>query len=390
MKTSIRFLLLFVFAFLYVSSASAVYDPRLGRWLSRDPIGEAGGFNLYAYCGNDPVNRHDPLGLADWMEVRPIADATGFFAAQLFYVDDNATWWGHSAPQFIGGIRQDGWVDLGNGRVTSLTAIVDEVDDVGTDFAKFFKSNSKTLPRSAIEKGEWDTGGGFAGSLLKNRAMLAGELTPELFDEVRIGADAMANMVKLGAGQYIPGLALTPSFTRSLSLVRFASASAKSSLKFVGPQNARTLGVERALLADKTGAAAFKTPWTAPQGWRLPTTNGSWAGTPGNSFWRSDIAAVNQMTGNRPIRFVEGYIDFSPFMARHYKFPNLSGTNADFALADAQLAIDLQLNSANAARIWRTQNKLTWHHFQDAETLQLVPTILNDIPHVGGASILRR
>jgi RHS repeat-associated protein len=41
------------------------YDPRLGRWLSRDPMGEDGGFNLYAYCGNDPVNRHDPLGLAD-------------------------------------------------------------------------------------------------------------------------------------------------------------------------------------------------------------------------------------------------------------------------------------------------------------------------------------
>jgi RHS repeat-associated protein len=42
------------------------YDPRLGRWLSRDPIGEEGGLNLYAYCGNDPVNRHDPLGLADY------------------------------------------------------------------------------------------------------------------------------------------------------------------------------------------------------------------------------------------------------------------------------------------------------------------------------------
>jgi RHS repeat-associated protein len=40
------------------------YDPRTGRWLSRDPLGEVGGFNLYAYCGNDPVNRHDPLGAA--------------------------------------------------------------------------------------------------------------------------------------------------------------------------------------------------------------------------------------------------------------------------------------------------------------------------------------
>ncbi len=45
------------------------YDPRLGRWLSRDPIGEAGGFNLYAYCGNDPVNRHDPLGLSTKLNI---------------------------------------------------------------------------------------------------------------------------------------------------------------------------------------------------------------------------------------------------------------------------------------------------------------------------------
>ena len=39
------------------------YDPRFGRWLSRDPLGEAGGFNLYAYCGNDPVNGWDYLGM---------------------------------------------------------------------------------------------------------------------------------------------------------------------------------------------------------------------------------------------------------------------------------------------------------------------------------------
>jgi RHS repeat-associated protein len=42
------------------------YDPRVGRWLSRDPLGEQGGVNLYAYCGNDPVNRHDPLGLSEY------------------------------------------------------------------------------------------------------------------------------------------------------------------------------------------------------------------------------------------------------------------------------------------------------------------------------------
>ncbi len=39
------------------------YAPSLGRFLSRDPIGFAGGINLYAYCGGDPVNYRDPEGL---------------------------------------------------------------------------------------------------------------------------------------------------------------------------------------------------------------------------------------------------------------------------------------------------------------------------------------
>ncbi|MDD4406299.1 MAG: hypothetical protein PHO36_16240 [Parabacteroides sp.] len=37
--------------------------PYLGRWLSRDPIEEKGGLNLYAFVNNDPVNKWDKLGL---------------------------------------------------------------------------------------------------------------------------------------------------------------------------------------------------------------------------------------------------------------------------------------------------------------------------------------
>ncbi len=39
-----------------------IYDSASGRWLSRDPIGEAGGENLYGFVGNDPVNRVDLWG----------------------------------------------------------------------------------------------------------------------------------------------------------------------------------------------------------------------------------------------------------------------------------------------------------------------------------------
>ena len=41
------------------------YSPILGRFLSRDPMGELKNMNLYAYAVNDPVNRWDYLGLID-------------------------------------------------------------------------------------------------------------------------------------------------------------------------------------------------------------------------------------------------------------------------------------------------------------------------------------
>jgi RHS repeat-associated protein len=40
------------------------YDPRIGRWITKDPILFAGGdTNLYSYSRNDPVNSFDPIGL---------------------------------------------------------------------------------------------------------------------------------------------------------------------------------------------------------------------------------------------------------------------------------------------------------------------------------------
>jgi RHS repeat-associated protein len=43
-----------------------MYQPELGRFLQPDPkeFG-AGDYNLYRYCHNDPVNKSDPMGLAD-------------------------------------------------------------------------------------------------------------------------------------------------------------------------------------------------------------------------------------------------------------------------------------------------------------------------------------
>jgi RHS repeat-associated protein len=39
------------------------YRPETGTWLSNDPIGISGGLNQYEFCGDNPVNYIDPLGL---------------------------------------------------------------------------------------------------------------------------------------------------------------------------------------------------------------------------------------------------------------------------------------------------------------------------------------
>ena len=77
--------------FLGVISGRRYYSPVLGRWISRDPIGERGGVNLHCFVWNSAIQTFDHLGMVDqkavlrsklnWMmlEVGPgIAGVTGF------------------------------------------------------------------------------------------------------------------------------------------------------------------------------------------------------------------------------------------------------------------------------------------------------------------------
>ncbi len=56
------------------------YDPTLQRWLTRDPLGEAGGINLYGFVGNDPTGLLDSWGLQN---ARPSPPRVGFITSEI-------------------------------------------------------------------------------------------------------------------------------------------------------------------------------------------------------------------------------------------------------------------------------------------------------------------
>jgi uncharacterized protein RhaS with RHS repeats len=58
------------------------YEPNLQRWLSRDPIEEEGGINLYEYVDNNPINEIDPLGLDGAAAALAFEEGGGALAAE--------------------------------------------------------------------------------------------------------------------------------------------------------------------------------------------------------------------------------------------------------------------------------------------------------------------
>jgi RHS repeat-associated protein len=65
------------------------YDPNLQRWLSRDPIVEFGGVNLFAYVGNNPISMFDPFGLYGNRvsgPEGPVGPASPYVPGGAFYV----------------------------------------------------------------------------------------------------------------------------------------------------------------------------------------------------------------------------------------------------------------------------------------------------------------
>ena len=188
-------------------------DMETGTFISRDPLGHVDGPNVYCYVGQNPWTAWDPRGLtADEMEVEQHEDET----IGVYYRDNPRLGTGRSKTrERVGTLMADGFVDLGNGRKTSMAAIRDEIDSGGTDISKFRSDKSRTL---SID-GEND---GFGGAILGVDARIfEGVYGPEQFDQDRKLLHAAKQLSEVAVAQYIPGLAVAPALAREL---QFANA----------------------------------------------------------------------------------------------------------------------------------------------------------------------
>ena len=97
------------------------YAPMIGRFVQPDPIGMAGGINLYAYVENDPLNRTDPSGLIWWHVAGGALGASADLAAQLFIQD--RSFWGPNGVDWtsVAGSAVGGALGVGFGRVVAQT-----------------------------------------------------------------------------------------------------------------------------------------------------------------------------------------------------------------------------------------------------------------------------
>jgi hypothetical protein len=99
----------------FADAAHAYYNPETGRWPSRDPIEEQGGYNLYGFVRNDGISVIDVLGLKRLYFITVSEAALGQCAGGD--KKDKSKWKRVSGQE---GYGNELGAALGNGEVTGL------------------------------------------------------------------------------------------------------------------------------------------------------------------------------------------------------------------------------------------------------------------------------
>ncbi len=149
-----------------------VYDPRLGQFLSHDPLGYIASFNLYQFANFDPVNFWDPKGLNPWV-AGAIALGAGLIVDSL--LDDTPDAYPRGSWQDRAGVVHPSWLqvdaflpDFGAGVGASMGIV---------GLKKVFKDFNMNVGDDVLEKMLNDFGGDALGKLSKEELQQLSEKT---------------------------------------------------------------------------------------------------------------------------------------------------------------------------------------------------------------------
>jgi RHS repeat-associated protein len=127
------------------------YSPRLGHWLTRDPLSESVAINLYSFAGSNPIARFDPFGAADFSGLRPEdqAKAQAMYEAMQAKKEAEVTT-GEKITRGIGAAFK--WIgDKFKEHPEATKMVVDKVVDTALESNKYTKAGKEWNER--INKG---------------------------------------------------------------------------------------------------------------------------------------------------------------------------------------------------------------------------------------------
>jgi RHS repeat-associated protein len=141
------------------------YDPQVGRWTTKDPLGLAAGEVPYRYAGDDPVNHSDPTGLRDcdtyqalwdWLcqGINDLAKSLGIDPSFLFALAGKEAGWNDAnmhpndpnasiddVPRHAAELNNPFGVTAGGGNDLSWSSLGDAMDYWGNTYGHFVKGD---------------------------------------------------------------------------------------------------------------------------------------------------------------------------------------------------------------------------------------------------------
>jgi len=341
------------------------YDPKDGRFVGRDPLGEQGGTNLYAFVTNGPVNLWDYLGMCthswywddpyDYEECPDEGGSGGSIGVVItFGPDDN-----HRVP-VDQDITQIGDLDLRSSIIDYLRGLsrgdrkdLAEAAGFGDNFGggsdDFYDlvsllEDQTIITRQTVITNDNDT---LLGQINIWLGTVGGQSVDDFIDIIADGARG----AQQGVNDY-PGILMGVA-----SLPEIIVLGAVEEL--AGPQMAAGVGTALIVVPGPTGKGQFV---RAAGGNLVRIRNAHLAG---------QLHPVTKIPFDSA-----GFPDFSSVAIRTVPVKQTGNRAADIRAANQAAGLD------------STPRDYTWHHHQDGDIMQLVPRdVHRQTGHTGGVAI---